>query len=104
MHQRKKIEIMGLDKKGKRKILLATGSISVIYWIIPAIQYHYFDSLDVHWIFSLSEIYLFMVMIEKPPIPFLVLIVSLLLTWLVLYKLVVFFVKRKRIVESHRSS
>jgi hypothetical protein len=87
---------MELDKKGNRKILLATGSVSVIYWIVPAIQYHYFDSLDIHWVFSVSEIYLFMVMVEKPPIPILVLLGSLLLTWLVLYKLAVFFVKRKQ--------
>jgi len=86
---------MAFAKKPSIKILLITGVVSLVYWIVPAIQYHYFDSLDIHWVFSLSEIYLFMLMVEKPPIPFLVLLISLLLTWLVLYKLVMFILHKR---------
>ena len=86
---------MRFSGKIKRKTLLVTGTISLLYWIVPVIQYHHFDSLDIHWIFSLSEIYLFMVMIEKQPIPILILLGFLLLTWLVLYKLMIVFIMVK---------
>lgn len=87
----------GLSNK---KIQFLTGIISFVYWILPVIQFasyeSYTDKVNNHYIFFISAfVYQSIEMLEEAPIPILVQLVFFLLTWFVLYKLVVFIVKRR---------
>ena len=91
--------------KGKVKTVFVTGVVSFIYWVVPVIQFSSFDSysdkINDYYVFFISSfVYRFVLMFETSPTPILVQLVFFLLTWLILYKLVLFFVKRKLPADS----